>query len=172
MPGVQTHPMADDVDRLVEAWERERPDLDASPLHVLSRIGRLARLLDLARAEALAAQRLHQWEFDVLAALRRSGSPFTLTVGALMRETLVASATMTNRIDRLAARGLVERLPDPNDRRTVLVALTDSGRQAVDDTMTSLLQSEQPLLAPLTAHQRQVLAGLLRKLLTPLDEHR
>ena len=164
--------MSDEVDRLVAAWEHERPDLDVSPLHILSRIGRLARLLDLARVEALTAQQLQQWEFDVLAALRRSGPPFTLTAGALMRETIVASGTMTNRIDRLVERGLVQRLPDSSDRRSVLVTLTVSGRRAVDDTMTALVRSEQPILAPLTPRERRVLADLLRQLLTPLDQNR
>jgi DNA-binding MarR family transcriptional regulator len=169
MGDVQTHAMADEVDRIVAAWERERPDLDASPLAVLSRVSRLSRLLDRARAHALDAHDLQQWEFDVLAALRRAGPPFTAAVGVLMRETIVASATMTHRIDRLAARGLVERLPDPDDRRGVLVRLTHAGRHATDDTLADLLESERVLLAPLTAHQRRALADLLRHLLTPLE---
>src|ERR1700737_4520137 len=99
----------DEVDRLVAAWRRERPDLDVRPLEVLSRVTRLARHLDRARSNAFAAHELALWEFDVLSALRRSGPPYTLSPGALLTQTLVTSGTMTNRIDRLAGRGLVRR---------------------------------------------------------------
>lgn len=161
--------MTDEVDRLVDAWARERPDLDPSPLHVLSRIGRLARLLELARSAAFTPQGLQTWEFDVLSSLRRAGPPFTLSAGTLLREALVTSGTMTNRIDRLADRGLVERIPDPRDRRGVLVRLTDAGRRRVDDAISDLLHREQPLLAPLTSSQQDDLSDLLRRLLAPLD---
>ena len=105
--------MRDEVDELVEAWGRERGDLDLAPVEVFSRISRLARHLDLARRDAFTAHGIESWEFDVLAALRRAGSPYELSPGRLLRETLVTSGTMTNRVDRLTARGLVERLPDP-----------------------------------------------------------
>ena len=97
----------DEVDDLVAAWREQRPDLDVAPLQVLSRVSRLARHLDIARRGAFAAHGLESWEFDVLSALRRAGPPFQLTPGALLRATLVTSGTMTNRIDRLAAAGLV-----------------------------------------------------------------
>ena len=166
------HEATDEVDGIVDAWARERPDLDLDPLQVLSRVGRLARHLDIARATAFSAQDLQPWEFDVLTSLRRAGAPFTLSAGRLMRETLVSSGTMTNRIDRLAGRGLVERLRDPQDRRSVLVALTDEGRRRADDAITDLLDRERPLLGSLTPHQQDVLADLLRRLLTPLDDER
>ncbi len=108
---------ADEVDRLVEAWQRERPELDVDPMRVLSRVTRLARHLDLARRQAFAAHGLETWEFDVLSALRRSGTPYELSPGRLIRETMVTSGTMTNRVDRLTAKGLVARQPDPGDRR-------------------------------------------------------
>jgi DNA-binding MarR family transcriptional regulator len=165
-------PPVDEVERIVEAWGRERPDLDLGPLEVLSRVGRLARHLDIARTTAFGAQDLQPWEFDVLACLRRAGPPFTLSAGRLMRETLVSSGTMTNRIDRLAQRGLVERLRDPQDRRSVLVALTDEGRARADGAITDLLDRERPLLQSLTAEQQELLADLLRRLLTPLDDER
>ena len=97
-------------------------------MQVLSRISRLARHLDIARRGAFAEHGLESWEFDVLSALRRQGPPFQLTPGALLRATLVTSGTMTNRIDRLAAAGLVRREPDPRDKRGVLVTLTGQGR--------------------------------------------
>src|ERR1700694_3507368 len=107
----------DEVDRLVDAWGRERPDLDVSPLAVLSRVSRLARQLDRAPADTFTAHQLETWEFDVLAALRRSGPPYELSPGQLLTQTMVSSGTMTNRIDRLALRDLVTRRPDPDDRR-------------------------------------------------------
>src|SRR4051812_50113960 len=123
--------MRDEVDELVEAWARERPDLDLAPVEVFSRIGRLSRPLALARRDAFTAARVESWEFDVLAALRRVGAPYELSPGRLLRETLVTSGTMTNRVDRLAARGLGERLPDPHDPRGGLVPLTPQGPTAV-----------------------------------------
>ena len=119
--------MEDEVDRLVAAWRRERPDLDVEPLEVLSRVSRLARHLDRARRLAFAEHSLEPWEFDVLTSLRRAGAPYQLSPGQLLTQTLVTSGTMTNRIDRLAKKGLVERLPDPSDRRGVLVRLTARG---------------------------------------------
>jgi len=160
----------DEVDDLVAAWRHQRPDLDVAPLQVLSRVSRLARHLDIARRGAFAAHGLESWEFDVLSALRRAGPPFQLTPGALLRATLVTSGTMTNRIDRLAAAGLVSREPDPRDRRGVLVTLSEQGKEAVDAAFTGLLEREQALLASLGEDQRRVLADLLRVLLVPFDE--
>jgi DNA-binding MarR family transcriptional regulator len=160
---------ADEVDVLVDAWRRERPDLDVAPLEVLSRVSRLARHLDLARREAFEAHDLEPWEFDVLAALRREGAPYALSPGRLLQVTLVTSGTMTNRIDRLAAKGLVSRVPDPTDGRSVQVLLTESGRSRVDDALTDLLAHEHEILAGLHAPDRELLADLLRRLTLPFD---
>jgi DNA-binding MarR family transcriptional regulator len=105
----------------------------------------------------------------VLAALRRAGTPYELSPGRLLKETLVTSGTMTNRVDRLAARGLVERLPDPRDRRGVLVRLTPAGRSAVDGALEGLLARERSLLAGLDADDQRRLAGLLRTLVVPFE---
>ncbi|WUH97564.1 MarR family transcriptional regulator [Spirillospora sp. NBC_00431] len=160
----------DEVDRLVEAWRTERPDLDVRPLQVLSRVSRLARHLDRARRGAFADHDLETWEFDVLTALRRAGSPYQLSPGRLLRATLVTSGTMTNRIDRLAAAGLVERHPDPQDKRGVLVRLTGAGLTRVDAAFADLLDREQVILESLSPTQRDALADLLRTLLIPFDE--
>ena len=141
--------MEDEVDRIVDAWQRERPDLDPAPLQVFSRISRLARHLELARRAAFASRGLEPWAFDVLSALRRAGAPYELTPGVLHSQTLVSSGTMTNRIDRLAAAGLVERHGDPKDRRVVVVRLTEPGVEAVDAAMSDLLDRETALLADL-----------------------
>ncbi|MFC1413791.1 MarR family winged helix-turn-helix transcriptional regulator [Streptacidiphilus sp. N1-12] len=161
--------MEDEVDRLVAAWRRERPDLDVEPLEVLSRISRLARHLDRARRTAFAEHSLEPWEFDVLTALRRAGDPYQLSPGQLLTQTLVTSGTMTNRIDRLAGKGLVQRLPDPGDRRGVLVRLSASGRNLADLALAGLLKHERALLAELSTAQRGELAGLLRQLVAPFD---
>ncbi|WP_375423382.1 MarR family winged helix-turn-helix transcriptional regulator [uncultured Friedmanniella sp.] len=155
----------DEVDVVVEAWARERPDLDVNPMRVLSRVTRLARHLDRQRAAAFSAHDLEPWEFDVLAALRRAGSPNQLSPGQLSRETMVTSGTMTNRVDRLAARGLVHRELHPDDKRGVLVRLTDAGQAAVDAALADLLAAEQRLLAGLDADDQQQLASALRRLL-------
>lgn len=160
----------DEVDRLVEAWRRERPELDVAPMEVLSRVTRLARHLDLARRQAFAAQGLESWEFDVLSALRRSGRPYQLSPGRLLRETLVTSGTMTNRVDRMAARGLVDRLPDPSDRRGVQVRLTSVGRRAVDAALDHLLRREHALLSGLPLGEQRRLADMLRVLVLPFDD--
>jgi len=157
--------MRDEVDALSDDWARERPDLDLSPVAVFSRLGRLSRHLDLARRDAFTAHGIEAWEFDVLAALRRAGTPYELSPGRLLRETLVTSGTMTNRVDRLAARGFVERYPDPEDRRGVLVRLTPDGKQAVDGAFEALLEAETDLLGDLGESEQQQLAGLLRRLL-------
>lgn len=159
----------DEVDRLVASWQQERPDLDVTPLQVLSRVSRLARHLDRARRASFAEHDLEPWEFDVLTALRRAGKPYELSPGALLRATLVTSGTMTNRIDRLAQAGLVRRRPDPEDRRGVLVSLTDDGRARVDAAFADLLRRERELLAGLGAEEQRALADLLRTLLTPFD---
>ncbi|WP_329002893.1 MarR family transcriptional regulator [Kribbella sp. NBC_00709] len=161
--------MEDEVDRLIEAWRRERPDLDVAPMEVLSRVSRLARHLDRARSQAFDTHGLESWEFDVLAALRRAGAPYQLSPGKLLKETLVTSGTMTNRVDRLAARGLVERLPDPSDRRGVLVQLTTAGRDAVDAAMVDLLTHERALLGSLSERDQQKIARVLRELVRPFD---
>lgn len=172
MPRISTRyadDMSDEVDRLIEAWQRERPDLDVAPMGVFSRVSRLARHLDLARRAAFSDSELESWEFDVLSALRRSGEPYELTPGRLLRETLVSSGTMTNRVDRLTSRGLVERKPDPSDRRGVLVHLTADGRRRVDGALEELLRRERDLLASLPAEDSRQLAALLRTLVTPFD---
>lgn len=161
--------MRDEVDDLVEAWGRERADLDLAPVAVFSRISRLARHLDLARRRAFTDHGMESWEFDVLSALRRSGAPYELSPGRLLRETLVTSGTMTNRVDRLVARGFVERHPDPSDRRGVIVRLTPEGKTAVDRAFAALLEAERRLLADLPAGDQKRLAGLLRTLLAPFS---
>lgn len=152
----------DEVDRIVSAWQSIRPDLDVTPLTIFSRVTRLARFLDRARSAAFADHHIEVWEFDVLSALRRAGDPFHLTPGQLGNATMVTSGTMTNRISRLAERGLVERTPDPHDGRGALVRLTPQGIDLVDVALESLLTREWELLDQLQGDDRSELARLLR----------
>ena len=157
----------DEVDRLIAAWKRERPDLDLTPLSVLSRITRISRHLDIARRDAFGE--LENWGFDVLAALRRAGAPYQLSPGQLMQETMVTSGTMTNRLDHLEDLQLITRQPDPSDGRGSLVTLTKSGIRAVDAAMEELLSNERKLLKELTGKDREQLADLLSSLVSKLD---
>ncbi len=164
-------PSSDEVDRIVAAWRRERPDLDVAPLEVLSRVTRLARHLDRDRAAAFSAQRpravgVRRPRRAAPVRARPTSSP----PASCCAETLVTSGTMTNRIDRLERRGLVVRRPDPDDGRGVLVGLTTAGRTVVDAALAALLDRERALLADLDRRRPDgTLAGLLRRLVAPFD---
>ena len=161
--------MADEVDLILTAWGRELPDVDVTPLGSLSRISRLAKHLDRARKDAFAAHQLEVWEFDVLAALRRKGRPYVLSPGDLIRATLSTSGTMTNRVNRLEARGLVIRRPNNDDRRGVLVQLTEEGRNRVQHALADLLAYERRVLGVISPAEREDLAVVLRRLLAPFE---
>lgn len=159
---------SDEVDRIISAWKKERPDLDFAPLAVLSRITRISKHLDNARRNAFAS--LDTWGFDVLASLRRVGEPYQLSPGQLIQETMVTSGTMTNRLDRLEELGLISRAQDPNDGRGILVTLTKAGAKAVDSAMEDLLSRERELLKVLNKSEQSELANLLRALLQELSQ--
>lgn len=160
---------SDEVDRIVDAWNKQRPDLDFSPLEVLSRVDRLSRHLDRARRDVFRRTDLEPWEWDVLSALRRAGTPYQLSPKQLLQQTLVSSGTMTNRIDRLVKRGFVKRVADPDDGRSVLVTLTEDGMVRVDAAITRLVDIEAELLGGVSRADRDRLAALLRKLSLSFD---
>ena len=155
----------DEIDRIVEEWHRERPDLDVSPTHTLQRITRLALLQGASFARVFARYGVTFGEYLVLAALRRGGPPYRMSPTRLFNAVILSSGAMTNRLDRLEEMGFVERLPDPTDRRGRMVGLTDRGRELVDAAVIDHLENEQRLLSALDAGEREQLAGLLRKLL-------
>jgi DNA-binding MarR family transcriptional regulator len=160
----------DYVDIILEQWSRERPDLDASPMGVIGRISRVSRVLERRIEQVWASYDLSRGGFDVLAALRRSGPPYRLSPTELYNSLLISSGAMTNRVDRLEERKLVSRVPDPTDRRGVLVALTPKGKQLIDKATQAHLENEQGLLKHLSASERKQLAVLLRKLLIKFDD--
>ncbi|WP_336651834.1 MULTISPECIES: MarR family winged helix-turn-helix transcriptional regulator [unclassified Leucobacter] len=159
----------DEVDRIIADWTRARPDLDLAPLTIFSRLWRVTKHLDRARAHAFERSGLASWEFDVLAVLRRGGEPFTQSPKVLVQQTMVSSGTMTNRIDRMVERDLVRRLTDPNDGRGVLVEMTSHGLTLVDAAMTRLSDAEERLLGGLARSERDRLSVLLRRLALSVD---
>jgi DNA-binding MarR family transcriptional regulator len=160
----------DHVDRIFEQWAVERPDLDRSAMAVLARILRAARIVDLEMGRVFAEDGLHRGEFDVLATLRRAGNPYRLNPTDLSATVLLSTGAMTNRLDRLESAGLVRRLPDPEDRRGVLVELTAEGRSLIDRVLTAHVRNEERILESLTDVDRRQLTRLLRKLLVSLGE--
>lgn len=164
--------MGDFVDRIVEQWGRERPDLDLTPTEVVGRVDRLAVYLRRAVDETLGEFDLHRGGFAVLAALRRSGSPYRLHPTELFTGLLSSSGAMTNRLDRLESAGLIHRVPDPEDRRGVLVELTPAGKTLAEEAAEAHLTNERQLLAPLTVREQHQLAALLRTLLAAFENDR
>jgi DNA-binding MarR family transcriptional regulator len=162
----------DQVDQVLEQWEEERPDLDVSSMEIGSRILRLSKHIRNHIKEALAPFQLDPWGFDVLATLRREGEPFAMSPTELRRAAILTSGAMTNRIDRLEHQGLVERVPDLEDRRGVKVRLTSAGQQLIDEAVVSRLEAADQLVSNLTTEERRTLADLLRKLLLVIPTER
>lgn len=160
----------DSVDALLQAWRRERPDVDTTPLEVFSRVSRLAVHLGRLRSAAFAEVGLEEWAFDVLAALRRAGEPYQLSPGELGAQTLVSSATTTHRLDRLQAAGLVARSRSRADGRSVEVTLTSDGRERVDRALELLAHAEASALAALPPQARADCAAHLRAVLLAVEE--
>lgn len=161
--------MPDHVQRVVDQWRRERPDLDFSAMTILSRLWRFARRADAEVERGFAEHGLEPGWFDVVSALRRAGKPYELKPTELLETAMVSSGGMTKRLDRLAEAGLVERRPDPDDRRGVRVRLTRNGLQTVNRAVEAHADRERALLAPLTAREREQLDALLRKLLAGVE---
>lgn len=164
-----TIPKPDAVDQILAQWNRERPDLDVSAMGPLGRLARLRTHLSREIDTVLSAHGLNSSTFDVLATLRRSGEPFRLSPSDLMATMMVTSGTMTNRIDQLEKQGLVERLPNPDDRRGLLVALTPKGLALVDEAVAAHVANQDRLMAALTVEERQTFDALLRRHLAAFE---
>jgi DNA-binding MarR family transcriptional regulator len=154
----------DGVDEILEQWQRERPELDPSPIGVIGRISRLARELELRLEPTYKASGLEPGWYDVLATLRRTGPPYRLRASEFTGALMLTSSGTTKRLDRLEQAGLIARSPDPTDRRGTLISLTAAGRELVDAATEAHLANERELLSALSAREREQLAGLLRKL--------
>lgn len=163
--------MADDhLDRIRAQWRRERPDLNTEPMIVLGRLLRVAQLSEQALGEPLRAEGLEPGWFDLLAALRRAGAPYELNPTALREATMLSSGGMTKRLDRMSEAGLLERRPDPDDRRGTLVRLTRRGKALIDRTVGLHVANEKRVLAGLSRGEQRALDDALRTLLAGLEQ--
>lgn len=160
---------ADEVDVIVEQWRRERAGMRLEPMAVFGRIYRLARLVGDRQEKVYAGWGISRGEFDVLAALRRSGEPYTLAPTALAAGLMLTSGGMTGRLDRLERAGLVRRTPDPADRRGLRVTLTDDGRRVVEESAEAGLAVQRRILDALPPEDQARLADLLRTLLAAAE---
>ena len=160
----------DHVDFIQAQWAREKPELDTSPMGVVGRISRISRHLDRLLQKNYARFGLNGGEFDVLATLRRAGRPYQLTPTQLFNALMLSSGAMTNRLDRLEGEGLIKRTPNPNDRRGILVTLTEQGVALMDRAYAAHIANEQQMLRSLSTTEREILTDLLRKLLLSFEE--
>ncbi|MFD7437232.1 MarR family winged helix-turn-helix transcriptional regulator [Streptomyces sp. NPDC059861] len=161
---------ADPVDAIVGQWAAVRPDLDTRAMEVFGRIHRLSRTMDDRMEKAYARFGVSRGEFDVLAALRRSGEPYTLSPRRLSAALMLTTGGMTGRLDKLERAGLLRRSPDPHDRRALQVTLTEQGLHLVEEALGTGLSVQTEALTALTPDQGDQLADLLRKLLAGTDE--
>lgn len=162
--------MTDRVDAVVAQWQRERPDLRTEAMATFGRLGRLAMLAEGAINETFARNGLRRGEFDVLAALRRSGAPFELNPSVLAQQLMLSRAGMTGRLDRLESAGLVQRIADTDDRRSIRVALMPQGLVLVDRVVAEHVDNEEALLAAFSRSDRDHLDRLVRKLVARLGD--
>lgn len=166
-PQIET-PTTDDVDAIEEAWLRERPGTPVDSIGVITRIWRIARLLDQDRRRTMARLHLDASTRDLLSTLRRAGAPYELTPSELAARSLVSQSAISQRITRAESRGLVTRRRAEGDGRGVVVALTEAGHDVIERSVDELLRHEDDLLSSLDSEQRRQLAGLLRILMADL----
>ena len=159
----------DGVDRIIEQWAHERPDLDTTAMAVFGRIFRLSRMAGDHVERAYADYGIGRPEFDVLATLRRTGAPYQLSPGALAESMMLSSGGTTARLDRLEKAGLVERIPSATDRRSVLVRLSERGRAIIDDAVAAGLEEQRRLLGHMPPAKVRQLSDLLRLALQDVD---
>ena len=152
----------DGVDQIIEQWQRERPELDSSPIGIVGRISRLAREIEARLEPVYREHGLEPGWHDILATLRRSGG--TLRPTDLTNASMLTSSGTTKRLDKLESAGLISRAPDPGDRRGTLITLTDDGRRLIDALTPAHLDNERRILAALSEDEQRRLADLLRKL--------
>jgi DNA-binding MarR family transcriptional regulator len=161
--------LMDHVDFITQQWEKERPDLDVTAMGIIGRVARLYLAYQKEMQKTFVRYGLNAAKFDVLATLRRAGAPYTLSPGALLEAAMVASGTMTNRIDRLEADGLVQRAVNPADSRSFLIALTDKGLTLIDEVVADHVQTQASMITGLETSDVEALQSLLGKALVAAD---
>lgn len=159
----------DRVDDILRQWRRERPDLDVEPMGIIGRVRRISQHLLREMEKTFAEHGLQDGSFDVLATLRRSGSPYALTPGDLLRTMMITSGTLTNRVDQLVKAGFVKRTPNPEDGRGFIVSLTKKGFNVIDAAVTAHVETQKRLTAALSAEERATLNALLGKYLASFE---
>ncbi|WP_099558438.1 MarR family winged helix-turn-helix transcriptional regulator [Hartmannibacter diazotrophicus] len=159
----------DDVDKIIAQWNRERPDLDVGPMALLGRLGRLRERLLREVEKVFSAYGLNSAGFDVLATLRRSGPPYSLSPGELMGQMMITSGTMTNRVDQLIKAGLVSRTQNPDDRRGMIISLTPTGFDLIEKAVAAHVANQHRLVASLSREEQDALNQLLKTYLARLD---
>mgnify|MGYP000093997939 CR=1 FL=1 len=159
----------DAVDALIAQWNRERPDLDVTPMATIGRLKRCSALVQRRLDATFSQFGMSSWEFDVLATLRRSGEPYCLAPTTLFSMLMITSGTMTHRMQQLEKHGLVERISNPEDARSKLVKLTDKGFELIDQAVTAHVENEHRILAALNAEQHQDLNQSLTRLMAILE---
>jgi DNA-binding MarR family transcriptional regulator len=157
------------IEEIRAQWSKQRPDIDTEPMGVIGRVVRLSALLSENMAKTFALHGLNAASFDVLATLLRSGPPHALSPNQLLATMMVTSGTMTNRIDQLVKEGLVERIPNPDDKRSIVVKLTEHGRQKIDAAVTDHVLLQKRLVEGLSAEDIAVINPLLDKALQGLE---
>ncbi|WKB50701.1 MarR family winged helix-turn-helix transcriptional regulator [Eleftheria terrae] len=164
-----TAPRPDAVDAILDQWRRERPDLVLGPMATIGRLKRCSALVQRRLDETFSAFGLSGGEFDVMATLRRSGRPYSLAPTALFSALMVTSGTMTHRLQRLESAGLVQRVPNPDDARSLLVQLTPQGLELIDRAVQAHVENEARILAPLKPAALAALDESLARLLAVLE---
>ncbi|MEU6756347.1 MarR family transcriptional regulator [Streptomyces sp. NPDC046685] len=158
----------DAVDAITAQWHVVRPDLNTEPMAVFGRIYRIARAMGDEMERAYARFGISRGEFDVVATLRRSGPPYTLSPRQLSATLMLTTGGMTGRLDKLEKAGLLCRKPDPHDRRGLQVTITDRGLALIDEAVAAGLEVQRAALTGLSEEEVEVLTGLLRKLMAGL----
>ncbi|MGY5957234.1 MarR family transcriptional regulator [Kosakonia sp. BK9b] len=162
--------MNDHIDFVVSQWDSAMPELDVSSMKIFGRMLRVMKHLGKMRAQALEPFGFREGEFDVLATLRRAGAPYCLSPTQLYKSLLVTSGAMTNRLNHLEEQGLIERIRDPDDKRSTLVGLTINGQQRIEQALVVHTATQNAMLAGLSAGQREELEVLLKHLLLALPD--
>jgi len=160
----------DQIDKIIAQWNRERPDLDVSSMSLVGRLKRITQHLSREMDKTFSTFGLNRASFDVLATLRRSGAPYRLSPGDLLATMMVTSGTMTNRIDQLVKAGLVERIENANDGRSVIISLTDKGFTTIDAAVTAHVETQGRLTRDLSKQDFETLNELLGKFLNNFEE--
>ncbi|MBI6527922.1 MarR family transcriptional regulator [Proteus vulgaris] len=159
----------DRIDRITEQWQRERPDLDISPMGLIGRLGNITLHLSREMEKVFSQFGLNTSSFDVLATLRRAGNPYTLSPGEMLSTLMVTSGTMTNRIDQLEKAGWVIRKVNPEDGRSFLVSLTPQGLELINQVIEAHVNNQKRLVSGLSQQEQQALNELLKVFLNSLE---